>query len=395
MTENRSVAKPQDRTAHTLATGAIASTLLADLQVEVVETDAALGIVAHTPELAAYLDGPFHEIRDLHLTDLFPELIGLEEDLLQVAQGVSPRLDLPQINRLLPDGRERRYVSLTALPHPEVVHHLLLMVRDVTGEGRMEQQAMQQLNEIRLLRAKLEAANKRLVRLDAEKSAFLQTAAHDLRAPLTVVKGYVEMVIEDIATVVDRDVVECLATVLRRTQQMTDLVDRLLDVEQIESRQVVLQLQPVDMAGLVEDVGKGFATVAAKKGLALRWKVAPTLARPQADRAQIARALSNMVSNAIKFTPVGGQVDVAGFEAGDKIVIEVSDTGPGISEADQTRLFMRFFRTDEARMQHIPGTGLGLSIMRAIVEQHGGQVYCRSQVGQGSTFGFYLPVSRV
>lgn len=102
--------------------------------------------------------------------------------------------------------------------------------------------------------------------------------------------------------------------------------------------------------------------------------------------------LNNLLGNALKFTPAGGRVTVEVLARGGEAIVKVSDTGPGISEADQARLFQRFFRADDARLRGIPGHGLGLSIVRAIVEQHGGRVFCRSQPGQGSTFGFSLPL---
>jgi signal transduction histidine kinase len=114
-----------------------------------------------------------------------------------------------------------------------------------------------------------------------------------------------------------------------------------------------------------------------------------------ADHGRMVQVMNNLVSNAIKFTPSGGQVRMDVYAQPDHLVVDVSDTGPGISEEDQARLFQRFFRTDASRQQQIPGTGLGLSIVKAIVEQHGGQAYCRSKLGEGTTFGFTLPLEEV
>ncbi|MFC2037605.1 sensor histidine kinase [Chloroflexota bacterium] len=365
--------------------------LLTDLQVAVVYADAELQIIAHTPQLAAFLWEARENLMGEPLTDLFPELIGSEEDLMAVARGTFPRFDLPMINRMGPDGVDRHYISLTALPRPRSQDQLVLMVQDVTVEGRLDQQVMQQLNEVRLLRSRLEAANNELVRLNDEKSAFLRMAAHDLRAPLTVIRGYVELVLEDTEAASDEDAVDFLGVVLTRTQQMSDLIDNLLDVEKIESGAVTLERKPVDLGGLVHEVGRGFEPVVQQKGQTLLWQVPADVPLLLADRSRLVQVLNNLVSNAIKFTPAGGQVRIDVLERDELIVVEVSDTGPGISEEDQARLFQRFFRTDTVRQQRIPGTGLGLSIVKAIIEQHGGQVYCRSQVGAGTTFGFTLP----
>lgn len=365
----------------------LTETILTCLNVEVVCADTDLHIVPQALELVS----PAGQA----LTDLFPELIGAEDDLVAVARGQSPRLELSLINRLDPadlDGRWPHYLSLTAVPHPELAGCLVLLVRDVTDEGRLGQQVMQQLNEMRLLRAQLEAANARLARLDADKSAFLRMAAHDLRSPLTVVRGYVEMVLKEAGPALGAEGRDSLEVVLTRSRQMARLIDDLLDVERIESGEVGLHKEPLDLGKLLAEVAEGFRPLAQEHGLALACQITAGLPTLQADGERLVQALNNLVSNSLKFTPAGGQVTLTARPEDAWVVVEVHDTGPGISEADQARLFQRFFRSDDARQRRIPGTGLGLSIVRAIIEQHGGCVFCRSQLGQGSTFGFSLPV---
>jgi signal transduction histidine kinase len=326
----------------------------------------------------------------LPLTDLFPELIGSEEELAAVARGQVGRFELPKINRQDPDSDAQRYLSLTAFPDPEAQRQMVLLVRDVTPEGRLEQQVMQQLNELRLLRGQLEAANRELVRLNEEKSAFVQMAAHDLRAPLTVIKGYVDLVARQNA-MPHETLAEYLDILKTRIGAMTRLISDLLDVERIESGETALELEAVNLGELVEEVVQGFEPMADEKGLEVHWQV-PSVPEIVADRDRLMQVLNNLISNAYKFTPPGGRVDVRVLVGSGAVIVEVIDTGPGIQEEDQARLFQRFFRTDDARLLKIPGTGLGLSIVRAIVEQHGGKAYCRSRVGEGSTFGFSMPL---
>jgi len=354
--------------------------ILSDLQVDVIHVDADLQIVAPS--------------RSGSLMDLFPELIGSEDVLQEVAHGRLPRFELPMINRVDWAEQRRCYFSLTALPDPGVQGQAVLLVREVTKEGHLEQQIMQQLNEVRLLRAQLEAANRELLRLNKDKSDFLQIAAHDLRAPLTIIKGYVEAVLDDMAPAADDlgEAVEYLGVVLRRTELMRELIDDLLDVAKIESGQVAPEREPLDLGGLVADVGQVLTPLAQQLGLALHWEVDGELPYPLADAAQMRRVLNNLIGNAIKFTPAGGRVWIEVLRREASVVVEVHDTGLGISEEDRAHLFHGFFRSDDVRQRRIAGTGLGLTIVRAIVEQHGGQVYCRSQLGQGSTFGFTLPL---
>jgi signal transduction histidine kinase len=384
--------KPTHQPPAALVSERQAELILADLQVVVVLAGADLLVTAHTPGLEAYFYEEGQEVLGEPLTELFPELFGSEEELEAVAAGEQERFDLPMINRMGPVGDDRHYFSLTAIPHSEVPDRLVLLVQDVTHEGRMDQQIMQQLNDVRLLRAKLEAANKELVRLDGEKSAFLRMAAHDLRAPLTVIRGYVELVMEDTEAAEDEEALEYLGVVLNRTGQMANLIDNLLDVEKIESGEVSLRLETLDLAAFVEETAKSFRLVGKQKDLTVNWNIPPGVPVVQGDRERLGQVLNNLVSNAIKFTPEGGTITLEVRVDEEEVFVEVIDTGLGISEKDQARLFQRFFRTDAVRERKIPGTGLGLSIVRAIIEQHGGQVYVSSTLGEGSTFGFTLPI---
>lgn len=373
-----------------LVTEFLSQAILHDLNVAVLQVDAGLRVLGCSPGLEAGAWRPATDQTSQSILDVFPELIGCEQDLAAVARGHSPRFELPMINRLEADGSQRSYLSLTALPHSAGPGSLILLVQDVTAQGRLDQQVTQRLNEVRLLRGQLEAANARLIRLDADKSAFLRMAAHDLRAPLAVIRGYVELVRDESAQ--GADAAESLGIVMARVDQMARLIDNLLDVERIESGEVALHRAPVDLALLVNQVVESFSPVAQQKELTLEWDVPADMAHPHADGELLVQVLNNLVSNAIKFTPAGGQVTVRAFRQEAEIVVEVRDTGPGLSEADQARLFQRFFRTDDARRQRTSGTGLGLSIVKAIVEQHGGRISCRSQLGQGSAFGFSLPL---
>jgi signal transduction histidine kinase len=371
--------------------GELSLRILAELKIVVVQADAKLRILDHSGGLADCLEPEWKDPAGRLLTDAFPELIGLEESLAEVAGGKTQGFGLPLINRVSPGDAERRYLSLTVFAHPEAQGRLVLLVQDATAQGRLDQWVAQQLNDTRLLRAQLEAANQKLAQLSEEKSAFVQMAAHDLRAPLTVIRGYVDLVMAETAVASDSEAVEHLKIVISRTQQMANLIDNLLDVERIESGKVVLHRELLNLAGIVEQVTRGFQALAEQEGVTLRWQSPTGLPLFLADSDRLVQALSNLLSNALKFTPRGGTVKVIVLERDSDVAVEVSDTGPGISEEDLPRLFQRFFRTDAARRQRIPGTGLGLSIVRAIVEQHGGQVYVRSQVGLGSTFGFTLP----
>jgi signal transduction histidine kinase len=365
---------------------------LSDLRVTVIHAGPEMAVRSYSPRLGANAYTGSRDLQGQALADLFPELVGCEEELQAVTRGESALFELPLINRVGADGR-RTYVTLTGLADPDIEGGLVLLIQDVTERGQLAQQVMQHLNDIRLLRGQLEAANARLVRQDEEKSEFVQMAAHDLRSPLAIIRGYVELVLQLGGPGLGAEISEYLNIVLARTRQMAQLIDALLDVERIELGEAGLKFEPVDLGALVEQAVEGFALPAQQSGLLLQCKIAPNSPLVSADRMRLGQVLNNLLSNALKFTPAGGRVTVELLVREEEAVVEVSDTGPGISEADQAHLFQRFFRADDARMRGTAGFGLGLPIARAIVEQHGGHIFLRSQLGQGSTFGFALPLA--
>lgn len=365
---------------------------LADLQVTVMHVDPDLCVRAHSPAVGVPTDRGGGSLRGQAVTEIFPELIGSEAELQEVARGESALFEMPLVNRISADGSQA-YFSLTGLADPEAKGGLVLLVRDDTERGILGQQLMQNLNEVRLLQGKLEAANARLVRLDAEKTNFLRMAAHDLRSPLAIIRGYVELVLQLGGPGLGAEISEYLGIVLARSRQMTSLIDTLLDVERIESGEAGLVREPVDLKMLVAQALEGFRVLANEGGVQLQAKIAEQPAIVAADRAHLWQVMNNLLSNAVKFTPKGGCVTVELLVREREAIVEVSDTGPGISEAEQAHLFQKFFRGDDARLRGVAGHGLGLPIVRAIVEQHGGCVFCRSRPGQGSTFGFELPLA--
>jgi signal transduction histidine kinase len=165
-----------------------------------------------------------------------------------------------------------------------------------------------------------------------------------------------------------------------------------LFVSQVEAGAIALEKSRFEVVGLLTEAVDAALPAAEAKDLALRLSAAD-VAEVDADRARLAQVFDNLISNAIKFTPPGGHIDVRAVARGDHVQIEFSDSGMGISPEDQQRLFGRFFRTSAASAQAIQGTGLGLAIVKAIVDEHGGRVTVKSEVGSGTTFCVELPLA--
>jgi signal transduction histidine kinase len=234
--------------------------------------------------------------------------------------------------------------------------------------------------------------NERLREADRLKDEFVALISHDLRTPLTSIMGYLELTLED-PTLSDEQR-DYLHVVERNSERLLHLVNDLLFVARLEAGEFELRPSDVDIAAVAQQIVHETAPRAQAKGVRLTCDVA-SVPELQVDKGRMFQLLGNLVSNAVKFTPEGGSVDVRVVLAEDCVAIEVSDTGIGIAAEEQRHLFDRFFRATSARDGQIPGTGLGLYIARAIVTAHGGKIGVRSELGRGTTFRIDLPTADV
>jgi signal transduction histidine kinase len=227
--------------------------------------------------------------------------------------------------------------------------------------------------------------------LDRLKDDFVATVSHELRTPLTSMMGFLEMIREGEAGELTDEQKRFLAIVYRSSERLQRLVGDLLFVARLDANGLQLQFAPVDVEELVHDAAESAGALARSRELHLDLKLA-SLPMVTGDRERLSQLVGNLISNALKFTPAGGHVTVRTFVDGSHAVIEVEDDGIGIPEAEQDRLFQRFFRSTTATEQAIPGTGLGLVISRAIAEAHGGTIDVRSEEGAGACFRVELPL---
>jgi signal transduction histidine kinase len=226
--------------------------------------------------------------------------------------------------------------------------------------------------------------------LDRLKDDFVATVSHELRTPLTSMMGFLEMIREGEAGQLTDEQKRFLAIVYRSSERLQRLVGDLLFVARLDANGLQLHFDDVDVAEVVGDAVESASALARSRTIEFRSELAdvPVVT---GDKERLSQLVGNLISNALKFTPAGGTVTARTFTDGDNAVIDVSDTGIGIPEAEQSRLFQRFFRSSTATDQAIPGTGLGLAISRAIAEAHGGTISVRSQPGAGTSFRVELP----
>jgi signal transduction histidine kinase len=237
----------------------------------------------------------------------------------------------------------------------------------------------------------LTAQNDRLRELDRLKDEFISLVSHELRTPLTSIRGYLELLRED--GKLDDDQLRYLGIVDRNSERLLDLVSDLLFLAQVDAGKLNFELRPVDLEALVADCVEASLPAAAAKEIELTTSMQELPVELQGDPARLAQVLDNLVSNALKFTPSGGRVEVSLGAVDGVAIVEVSDTGVGLAEDEQDHLFERFFRSSRASENAIPGTGLGLAIAKTIVERHGGRIRLESAVEVGTTVRVELPLS--
>ena len=229
-----------------------------------------------------------------------------------------------------------------------------------------------------------------LKRLERIRQDFVANVSHELRTPLTTIRGYVE-VLQD-GSLEDRSqAIQFLQIIDRHTQRMEKIVSDLLLLSEIESPNRSLRKAPFAMTELISSVVEALRPMAESKEQTVRVKVASALPRLRADSLKIHQVITNLLHNAICYTPDTGKICITAKSLEKGMEISVTDNGMGIPPEDLPRIFERFYRVDKGRSRDLGGTGLGLSIVKHIVEAHGGKVGVESKPGQGSRFCVFLP----
>lgn len=232
----------------------------------------------------------------------------------------------------------------------------------------------------------------RLQLLDQQKTDFMATVSHELRTPLTSITGYLELIREGDLGQPDPSQERALDVINRNAVRLRGLIEDLLVLGRIESQGLDPSFRPVDLQELVGHVTESLAPVADRhqvKLVVLPW---PEGGVVSGDAGQLERALTNVVGNAVKFTPEGGTVTISALVEATRLRLACRDTGMGVPAEDQDRMFTRFFRGSNATEKTIPGTGLGLPIVKAIIEANRGLVELHSVEGEGTTVVLDLPL---
>ena len=379
--------------------------------------------------------------------DLIPELTSFDSEMAAILAGTLPSLELRWINRAVDDpavddrvvddrvvddravddragdtssgdddlekingtAQTTHYVDLTIHPRwgqmpitpSSPIIGLTIIVEDTTDGGVQHQQLVQARNELSLLKDRLQRhshdlaiANAELDLLSKTKSRFVSVAAHELRTPLASITGYVDLLLDGMFGPLNEEQDKFLHVVLGSARRLLDITNNLLDVTMIESGHIELTLTPIDFVDLISRVITEFHPVIQDRQQTIVTHIAAGLTPGMIDETRTTQILFNLIGNASKYTLPGGEItiDLRMADEPGYAQIAIQDTGVGIPEADQARLFSRFFRASSAQLVNASGAGLGLHITQHLIELHGGRIWFESTPGQGSTFYVTLPL---
>lgn len=282
----------------------------------------------------------------------------------------------------VPIKREGTVIGLITL---ESQHTTVFGPEDIAFVERLADRAAVAIENSRLYEA-IHAANK-------AKNDFISVVTHELRIPMTSIRGYTDLILGGLVGPLTDQQREFLTTVKRNLDRMSVLIRDLSDINRIESGRMKFELAPFDLDEALDDVVSSLREAIDGRKQTLIVEVAPDFPPVYADRTRISQVLTNLISNAHKYTPEGGQITVRAAANGTHAQVQVIDTGIGISEEDQAKLFTQFFRSDDSAVREQTGWGLGLSIVKKMVEAQGGEISCHSVLREGSNFTFTIPLA--
>jgi two-component system phosphate regulon sensor histidine kinase PhoR len=304
----------------------------------------------------------------------------------------------------VPAGENKRGVSMLEISrHPEMrkllteLHRLELAHQPYGKELELDGNRWFRLNAVKLRDSLGQLLGSILVfhdvtevkRFESMRSDFVANVSHELRTPLTAIRGYVETLLQA-PPHNPQDSRQFLEIIDRHSERLSRLTEDLLILSDLESGKIQLAIQPLEITQLIQRVLEIFWDRAAKQGVALIESIEPALPKVSGDADRLQQLLINLIDNAIKYTPAGGEVTIQATrlvrpDQPSRVEVAVSDTGAGIPEHDLPRLTERFYRVDKARSRELGGTGLGLAIVKHIVQAHKGELKIESAVGKGTT----------
>ena len=258
----------------------------------------------------------------------------------------------------------------------------VVTARDITERKEAEAE--------RELRMRLDAENRELLRVNEARSEFVSTVSHELKTPLTSILAFTDILARNPDGNLTSRQIDHLKVMRRSGDRLNTLIEDLLDVSRVDAGTLKLEYSQFPVRELFNEVADTFASMISERGQSLDMEL-PDEAWIEADRQRLAQVLTNLLSNACKYSPEGAHIELKTWREDDRLLVTITDSGIGISQQDQTRLFTPFFRADNVLTRSVAGTGLGLAITKSIVELHEGQIEVESELNAGTTFRLQIP----
>lgn len=322
------------------------------------------------------------------LSDLPSRLISPLDDTYPI-----PHLPETKAQMIIPLQSQEKVIGILNLetPYPNrFVEEVFQFMQILAGQigvaldnGRLYSQAQRQVTELKALYTKVSD-------LEHLKTDMIRIAAHDLRNPLSVLMGYIQLLDQD-KTKFDRQYQDYFGIMAQVVKRIYSIINEMLSLERIEQIAIQHPQEQVMIASIIDYAVLEYKRQIDLKRQRLSIEIEPQVSPILGDNAQIHEAIINLLGNAVKYTPNGGKIFIRLYQQQDKIIFTITDTGAGIPESQQKNLFKPFFRLQNPETSQIDGTGLGLSLVRNIIERHKGEIIFNSTYGEGSTFGFKLP----
>lgn len=276
----------------------------------------------------------------------------------------------------------------------EILRHAVRGLEDEGFSIRTQVDGRDEIAELALtfndIISQLERAEQERRELERSRSELIAWVSHDLQTPLTSIRAIVEALADGV--IADPETTQrYLGTAKREVESLSSLIDDLFELARLDAQGLELTRSQVAFSDLISDTLEGFSVLAMERSIELEGAVDPDVDPARIDAERIGRVLNNLVSNALRYTPVGGKVEIVAQRSGPDIVVEVHDSGTGFGQQDLETLFEPFVRREQSRSRKTGGAGLGLSIARGFIEAHGGSIEALNKPAGGAVFRFTLP----
>jgi len=279
---------------------------------------------------------------------------------------------------------DQELITILANQIGQALENARLFEKTWLAHQELEQKVKERTRELTVALEELKIASKR-------KTDFVSSVSHELRTPLTSIKGYASILLAEKLGQLPPEVKERLEKINRHSDELTHMINDLLDIAHIESGKIIMKRQSLELKSIIEKILDLFSLQLKEKQISVRLNIADLAQNIFADTSQIERVFINLVGNAIKFTPPQGEITITTKKLDDQAQVDIADSGCGIPEEEQGHIFEEFYRVDNAINQQVKGSGLGLSLVKQIVQAHGGKIWFKSKESQGTTLSFTLP----